>query len=304
MQTHVSWVLLDEEFAYKIKKPVQFPFVDYSTLEKRKHFCKEEVRLNGRLSPEIYLDVLPITHTSGKYTINGDGEVVEYAVKMRRLPDKCRMDKLVKSGKVKSSDMIKLAEIIFKFHKEIEVVNNPKYNSLERMLDRANELVVGQNIIRKALGRKEQMEYILTKSCKFVKDNSSLFVKRQKEKKIRICHGDLHTKNIFLTDKPIVFDCIEFNKYYNYADVILDVAFMAMDLESLNKKDLSKAYIERYIELSNDSEILKLLNFYKCFLAEVRTKVAALQFEQTGEPALKDVIKLYSDLAESYAKLI
>lgn len=302
IQTHISWILLSKDLVYKIKKPVKFSFLDFSTLEKRKLFCEEEVRLNKRLSPEIYLGITSI-RSNGQVGFEGNGKIIEYAVKMKRLPEDRRMDGLLTNNKVTPDDIIKIAEIVSDFHKRIDSIEDKKYNSADMVKEQINDLGSFKEVIEQAGNKGDNVDSILQKSNEFISKNKELFEKRQIQGRIKDCHGDLHSANIFIEKqgKIVIFDCIEFNKEIRYIDLVCEVAFMAMDLDAFEREDYSKLFIEKYVELSGDNELISLINFYKCYRANVRAKIAAIEYSQKPNPNAKQKIEKYIELAEKYA---
>lgn len=304
IETHISWVLLAEEYVYKIKKPVKFSFLDFSTQEKRKFLCEEEVRLNRRLSPQVYLGVVPIVEKDGKIVLEGEGKPMGYAVKMKRLPQEKRMDNLLKEGKVTAEHIEKIAEIVAGFHKKIDVVKGKGYSSADVVKKQIDDLGEFRNVIEEACGLGNKMDFILEKSDSFIEKNRQLFEKRQAEGRIKDCHGDLHSANIFITDEIVIFDCIEFSKDFRFVDVSSEIAFMAMDLDAFGREDYSKAFVEKYIELSGDVEALALLGLYKCYRANVRAKIAAIDYSQHPGDEPKERMVKYIGLAEKYAEKI
>lgn len=304
IETHISWVLLDTDFVYKIKKPVKFSFLDFSSLEKRKFFCEEEVRLNRRLSPQIYLGVVPITLSNVKIELDGTGKTIGYTVKMKRLPQEKRMDELLKEGKVTKSHIVEIATIVAEFHKKIDVIEDRSYSSAEVVKKQIDDLSNFRDIIDEACGLGADVDVILQKSDSFIEENKALFEKRQRSGSIRDCHGDLHSQNIFITDEIMIFDCIEFSKDFRYVDIASEIAFMAMDLDAFGREDYSKVFVDMYVELSSDLEALELLPLYKCYRANVRAKIAAIDYSQHPGQEPKERIKKYIELAEKYAELL
>jgi aminoglycoside phosphotransferase family enzyme len=305
IQTHVSWLFFIGQFVYKIKKPVKFSFLDYSTLKKRKFYCEEEVRLNKRLSPEIYLCVVPITESEGKYLFGGKGKIIDYAVKMVALPQDKKMDNLLREGKITSGHIVALAKIIVNFHRRIKTIKQKEYCSPELVQKQIDDLAGVKDIVENVCGVSVSRKIdVILKKCKgFISKNADLMKKRQRDGRIKDCHGDLHSANIFLVDEKFyIFDCIEFNKFFRYIDVASEVAFMAMDLDAFGREDLSSLFVDEYVRLSKDNELLTLLNLYKCYRANVRAKVAALAIAQGGEEGNKENIMKYLLLAERYAK--
>ncbi|MBU0532871.1 hypothetical protein KKB44_05260 [Candidatus Micrarchaeota archaeon] len=303
VETHISWILLGD-YVYKIKKPVKFSFLDFTTLEKRKHFCEEEVRLNQRLSPDMYLGVVPIVEKNGGVSLGDSGKAIDYAVKMRGMPREKTMDVLLKQGKVEATHIEKIAEMVANFHKKIDVINDKKYSSAGIVKKQIDDLGSFREVIEKACGLGKKVDFILEQSDSFIVKNKKLFEKRQKEGKIRDCHGDLHSANIFITDEIVIFDCIEFSKDFRFVDVASEIAFMAMDLDAFGREDYSELFVNKYIELSGDKEALEILDLYKCYRANVRAKIAAIEYSQHPEEEAKERIREYVELAAKYAREI
>ncbi len=302
IQTHISWVFLTGEYAYKIKKPVKFSFLDFSTREKRKALCEEEVRLNRRLCPDVYLGAAPVTFASAHPSFGGPGFPIDYAVKMRQLPSERIMSKLLDEGKVEESHIRSIARIIADFHSRIEVIKEEKYGSPEMCWSQFYDLFYTRETAENACGMGEKVDFILDKAEEFIRKNSSLFLRRQEDGFIRDCHGDLHSGNIFLTEPPIIFDCIEFSRDFRYNDTASEIAFMAMDLDAHGRKDFSQLLISEYVRLSKDVSLHSIINYYLCYRANVRAKIAALTYSQHPSEEEKKKIGKYLILAEEYAK--
>jgi len=306
LQTQISYVFLAGDNVYKIKKPVDFGFLDYSTLEKRLHFCEKEIELNRRLCPDAYLGVVPVTTDGGRFTVDGKGKAVEYAVHMRRLPDDAMMDRLLVQNRVTPKMIEQVAEIMAGFHRkaatggeinEIGGINAVIKNTTENF--EQTEPYIGTIIPTETYGR------IKTYTENFIKTNTALFHKRTAEGKVRDCHGDLHTAHICFCEKICIYDCIEFIDRLRYTDVAADVAFLAMDLDRYQKSNLSDDFVNAYVRESSDTELLQMLNFYKSYRAYVRGKVGCSQYDDPYIPtAEKDKIlattREYFELAESY----
>ncbi len=299
-QTHISHVFLTDNFVYKIKKPVDFGFLDYSTLEKRKFYCEEEVRLNKRLSPDIYNGVVAITNKG----IAKEGEAIEYAVKMKRLPEKNIMKELLKEYKVSYKSIKEMASLLVKFHKEAEKNQEIKsYATAEAMKKNTDENF--QQTKDMDIFDKKKYDFI-KKSTNDFYNKKEIFQNRIKENKIAECHGDLHSGNIFITDEVKIFDCIEFNKSFRYSDVANDVAFLAMDLEKQKQVPLSKYLINKYVDISEDYTLYTVLDFYKCYRAFVRAKVSAFMLSDAQgkeKEILENDCREYLDIAYNYAKI-
>jgi aminoglycoside phosphotransferase family enzyme len=308
IQTHISFVFLTDKFVYKIKKPVNFGFLDFSTLDKRRMFCEKELLLNRRLCPEIYLEVLPITKSGDALKIGGEGEPVEYALKMKRLPQECIMTQLLREGKIGKETIDGIARIVAKFHTEAQT--NAEINEIGGVKTVTFNWDENFAQITKYIGQtlsQADYDFMQSKINNFIAANAALFQSRVDAKRIRDCHGDLHSGNIFVTDKICIFDAIEFNDRFRYSDVAADVAFLAMDLDYQGRTDLADYFIEQYIGYSKDRELPKLLPFYKCYRAYVRGKVVSFRLDDPNiksedKTAATKEAKAYLQLAAEYAK--
>ncbi len=283
LETHISWVFLAGDFAYKVKKPVDLGFVNFSTRERRRHFCEEELRLNRRLAPDLYLDVLPIAGTAENPRIGGAGTPIEYCVRMRRFPQEWLLSRLVAEGKLLPEHVDHLARQVAEFHARIpraEPVS--RYGSPEAVAEpiRANF---------EHLDRPENADVVdlitrLRSWCEneLAAREDELIVRKQSGS-IRECHGDMHLGNMILADEAVtIFDCIEFNPDLRWIDVISEVAFCTMDLEDRGRVDLARRFLNAYLEWSGDYASLALFPLYFTYRALVRAKVAQLRREQRG----------------------
>lgn len=306
-QTHISYLFFTPRYVYKIKKPVDFGFLDFTTLEKRRFFCHQEVILNKRLCPDMYFDVVEIKEKKGMITIEGDGATIEYAVKMNRLPSENMMDVLLKKGSVTDGMIGRIARIIAEFHKTAEAGSRisefGRISAIKRNTDENFSQTlpsVGKTISAGRYARiKDYSERFLTK-------HSNAFEKRIEGGFIKDCHGDLHSEDICITNGIYIFDCIEFNERFRYSDTVADIAFLAMDLDFFNAHSLSQRFTEVYTDASGDSGVALLLDFYKCYRAYVRGKVEGFKSEQKEVPEKerKDAVikaKRYFYLADLYA---
>jgi aminoglycoside phosphotransferase family enzyme len=279
IQTHISFVFLTKNYVYKVKKAVNFGFLDFSTLDKRYAYCKKELELNRRLCPEIYLEVVPITK-SNIIKINSNGETIEYALKMKRLPQERIMTLLLKEKKVDKKTIDEIARIVAEFH--LKAHTSPEiseFGSLKIVKTNWDENFAQTKKYINQTIRQSEFHFIQTKINNFMEKNKFLFESRIADKRIRDCHGDLHSGNIFITDKICIFDAIEFNDRFRYSDVAADVAFLAMDLDFQQRSDLADYFIERYIRYSKDPQLTQLLPFYKCYRAYVRGKVISFRLD-------------------------
>ena len=295
VQTHISFVILAGDFVYKFKKPVNFGFLDFSTLDKRKHCCEQELLLNRRLCPEIYLDLITVNRSNDTYNLNGGGEVVEYGVKMVRMPEEQMMVNVIRSGKLESSHIDSLVEVLAPFYERAErnteidgfgTAQSVSINVLENF-DQTKDFV-GSDALSQ-----DQFDTISSYARDFL-TRSELFEERITQGKIRDCHGDLYSANICLADKVYIYDCIEFNQRFRYCDVASDVAFMAMDLDYWGLNELSNYCVESFVKLSGDNTMALMLDFYKCYRAYVRGKIGLFT---ANDPAVDEIVKRQSQEA-------
>jgi len=308
-QTHISFVFLTRNSVYKVKKAVDLGFLDFTTLEKRRFFCEKELELNRRLCGDMYLEVVPINR-SNIIKIKGEGETVEYAVKMKRMPQDTMLNRLLEEKKVDSKLIDRIAKIIAEFHSKAETNTRiSRFGSLAIIETNWMEnFEQTQEFVDKTISMKN-FKLIRERIYDFMKRNVSFFKKRMAEDRVRDCHGDIHSGNIFVTDRIYIFDAIEFNERFRYSDVASDVAFLAMDLDFKERTDLSNFFVERYVKYSEDQELMKLLPFYKCYRAYVRGKVISFKLEDPSvgseekSAAMKEA-KSYFKIAYTYAKIL
>jgi aminoglycoside phosphotransferase family enzyme len=309
IQTHISFVFLTRKFVYKVKKAVNFGFLDFSTLEKRRFFCEKELQLNKRLCPDMYLEVVPI-NKSKSIKIKGEGESIEYAVKMKRLPQDMIMTRLLDENKVDEKLINNIAKVVANFHAKAETnMRIGEFGSLTIVETNWTEnFQQTEQYVGKTL---PEMEFEVTREKveSFMREKKTLFDERIAEGKIRDCHGDIHSGNIFITDKIYIFDAIEFNERFRYSDVAADVAFLAMDLDFRKRPHLANFFVKKYVEYSGDQNLTALLPFYKCYRAYVRGKVVGFRLndpnigEKERSEAVKEA-KAYFNLALDYASAL
>ena len=308
VQTHASLVFIAPPFVFKVKKPVSFGFLDFSTLEKRRRFCEREVALNRRLSPGIYLGVAPISMKDGRHTFGAGDEVVEYAVKMRRLSERHFLDRLVRRNEVAPGDLNRLVHVLKRFYlaqhptEEIEA-----WGRVDRLRISTDEnFRQAQDFIGKTLSR-AAFETIRFYTDRFFKRHAALFASRVRGKWIRDCHGDLHLEHIHITSRALhIYDCIEFNDRFRYVDVANDVAFLAMDLDHEGRPDLAQRFVRQMASALHDEGMPHLMDFYKCYRAFVRGKVESLHSVAPAAPeeeraACAERARRYFRLALQYA---
>jgi len=306
VQTQMSFVFLAGDLVYKVKKPVNLGYLDYTTLEKRRFYCRKEVELNRRLCPDAYMGVVSITGQGGQVSINGHGRPLEYAVKMRRLPQEAMLSFRLVRGEVAPEMLSAVAEKLAGFHKRAETnaaisafgdLDIIRQNTMENF--EQTDKYIGTTI------SPEKYQRLKAYTEDFLVQNASLFRRRVSEGKIRDCHGDLHAAHICFDNGICIYDCIEFNDRFRYGDVASEVAFLAMDLDHYGRADLSRHFVNAYISASEDAELKTLLDFYKCYRAYVRGKVEGFKLDDPHiSPAEKAktlaVAREYFALAESY----
>jgi len=309
VQTHISFVFLTRNFVYKVKKAVNLGFLDFTTLEKRRFFCEKELELNRRLCGDMYLEVVPI-NKSDAIKIKGAGATVEFAVKMKRIPQERMMSELLEANKVNDKLIDRIAKIIADFHSKAETNRRiSEFGSLATIETNWKEnFEQTEEYVGKTISNKN-FKLIHERISNFMRKDAALFEKRIAEDRVRDCHGDIHSGNIFVVDGIYIFDAIEFNDRIRYSDVAADVAFLAMDLDFRERPDLSDFFVERYIRYSGDQELTKLLPFYKCYRAYVRGKVVSFKIKDphVGEKektSANEDAKAYFKLAATYAKIL
>ena len=309
VQTHISTVFICDKFVYKIKKPVNFGFLDFSTLEKRSHYCNKEVELNSRFSKDVYLGVYPVNFDGKKHAINGKGNTVDYAVKMRRLSDEDLLKTKFKKGTVGSKDIERIGKAIADFHKtSLRSKEIDKYGELNVVKFNTDEnFQQTEEFIEDSISKKQYNE-LKNWTDKFYKENEDIFKQRIKKGKVRDCHGDLHMEHICLTDPIIIFDCIEFNDRFRYSDTASEIAFLLMDLEFNNGKKLAEQLCEVYLVEKgekDDDGIYHLIKFYKVYRAYVRGKVTSFVLKDPNvandkKTGARETAQRYFSLAHSY----
>jgi aminoglycoside phosphotransferase family enzyme/predicted kinase len=307
-ETHISHVFLTGDYVYKIKKPVNLDFLDFTTLEKRYYYCHQEVILNKRLSHNVYLDVVPITFKDGKYYLAGPGAPVEYAVKMRQLPADRSMVRLLKRNKIDKDLVKELAVILAKFYSQgpsVEHIHSS--GAWETIVANCEENFRQTTMFVGEILDERIFQIVRSATLSFLRRKKELFDNRIKSKKIRDCHGDLRTGHIYFTDEGIqIIDCIEFNERFRFQDVTSDLAFLAMDLDYEGFPQIANDLLDDYAKHTEDPDIFVLIDFYKCYRAFVRCKVNCIRLQE-GDSNRRDRIKLvketgkYLDLAYKYA---
>ena len=275
IQTHISYVLLTGDYVYKVKKPVNLGFLDFSTLSARHHYCQEELRLNHLLAPEIYLEVLPITQRGQQFILGGEGEAQEYALKMRQFPQDALLSKMLKQGKLTQELMEQLGRMVAQVHLQAQTNDYIRsFGDVSKIKDAIEQNYQQSQKYIGSLQTQQQYEETKQFSDNFFSQQAALLKQRQENKWIRECHGDLHLDNICMWHEKIqLFDRIEFNEPFRFVDVMYDVAFLVMDLEAAGHQELANVFLNTYIEQTGDWEGLVILPLYLSRQAYVRAKI-------------------------------
>lgn len=307
VQTHISYVFIAGEIVYKVKKPVDFGFLNFTTLEKREFYCAEELRLNKRLAPSIYLDVVALSKSDKGIFILGSGKnIVDYAVKMKKLPLDKMLKILLANGQADENTMDAVAAKIAAFHKHAQTGGRiDEMGGIKTIAHNHKENFAQTKKYINITIPEYQYKFIKNYVDNFLVQNKDLFQKRVAENKIRDCHGDLHLEHICVADEIIIFDCIEFNERFRYGDVAAEVAFLTMDLDFNGYPQYAALFVQAYLKHSGDTDMLKLLNFYRCYYAYVRGKVISFRLDQKeiNENERAEILKTaaqYFNLAYTY----
>jgi hypothetical protein len=304
--THISVVFLTGEFAYKLKKPIDFGFLDYRDLKTRQKMCELEVKLNQRMSRDVYIGVVPLSRKGDGFSLGDSGEVVEYAVKMKQLPDDASLANLVRAGKVAPDQMLQLGRRLAEFYSTAERGERIDGYGGAKVLEFNTE----ENFVQLApfvgeLLEKERFDFVMQSSRGFLRDRDLLFKHRVREGRICDGHGDLRAEHVYFLHGIQIIDCIEFNERFRYGDTAVDLAFLHMDLERLAAEGLSMAMLNGYTESSRDYGVYTLLDFYSCYRAIVKMKISCLSAAGLEESPRKREMKSravqYLGLAFRYA---
>ncbi len=309
IETHISWVILTGTYAYKMKKPVNFGFLDFTELAARKHFCDEELRLNQRMAQDLYLRVVAVTGSPEAPELEGDGPAIEYLLQMHEFPQSQLLTEVQGRGELTDAHIDALAEQIARFHQTTPQV------AAGHPLNNADAIVapMRQNF--------EQIRPLLTEDVDRLQLDAleawtesniqrlwSVLEARCHDGFIRECHGDLHLGNAALIDgKVMLFDCIEFNEAFRFTDIALDTAFLAMDLEDRGLKSQARRFVNAWLERTGDYQALELLHLYKAYRAMVRAKINLFRLAQEPDGVQKAATlrryRSYVNLAESYSAI-
>ncbi len=290
-QTHISVVFLAGAYAYKVKKPVNQGFLDFTTLEKRRHFCHEEVRLNRRLAATVYQGVVPVTRTPTGVSLEGAGEVLEWAVKMERLPEDATLLQRLRRGEVRVEQIEALARKIASFHLEAEggdhVAAFGQFDVVARNARENFDQVLPQVGVTLSQAVFERLRTLVDNQLTRLRP---LIEERARRGVPRDTHGDLHLDHVYLfperrpPEDVIIIDCIEFNERFRFADPVADMAFLVMDLRFQGRRDLAQVFADTWFQAANDEEGRALLPFYTAYRAAVRGKVEGFRLAEKEIP--------------------
>lgn len=306
IETHISWVILTDEFAFKIKKPLQFDFLDFSTPVLRRHFCEEELRLNRRLAPQMYIAVLPV----GPEGIGSEqAPVMDHALQMHRMDNTRELDKLLAAGTVAPTDMEHLAGLLADFHLKHTLRSAGHYRPEEDAHDFEGLLALEPDLIALQAPDAALLRAWTTQIPAFLHAHAARSQARIRSGFRIEGHGDLHTRNILLPRDapPVVFDCLEFNEHFRQMDVLNELAFLCMDLEFFGRKDLSDAFLDAYCRHWNCFETPEdglLFTYFKAYRANVRLKVALLELRQHPDEKRSAMALAYWSLLKQYCALL
>ncbi|MGH8503173.1 MAG: AAA family ATPase [Gammaproteobacteria bacterium] len=308
LETHISSVVLAGDCAYKLKKPLDLGFVDYTRLARRRHFCEEELRLNRRLAPDLYLDVVAITGALDAPRIAGDGEALEYAVKMRRFSQEHLLSNLSAHGKLEAGAVETVAREVARFHAGVEVAApdtrfgrpDTVYAPMRENFEQLRPLFEDPELSSQL----ERIEHWTDAAYRRLKP---ALRERKALRFIRECHGDLHLGNmVMMGDRPLVFDGIEFNEDLRWIDVVNELAFLVMDLDARGASEFASLALNIYMHESGDYAGLALLRFYQVYRAMVRAKIACIRLKQTADDAARNhaitQYRVYAGLAARYTR--
>ncbi|TCS35764.1 hypothetical protein EDC30_10963 [Paucimonas lemoignei] len=281
-ETHISWVLVVNEYAYKIKKAVHFDFLDFSSLEARRRYCEDELRLNRRLAPELYLDVLAITGSVDTPQLRGDGPAIEYALHMRAFDQDALWSERIAAGLLAPAEIDSLAERMAQFHRSAPASKgDDPWGTPQQLLACANDILSTLGDLLQDPANKPQVAELIKWHRNRHAQLSAAFVRRKREAFVREGHGDLHCANILtLQGQATAFDCIEFSDGLRWIDVLNDIAFAVMDLEVAGRADLAARLLNRYLEAGGDYADLEVLRYYLVLRALVRCKVHLLRMQE------------------------
>ena len=304
IETHISSVIVGEDIVYKLKKPLDLGFLDFSTLEKRHFYCDEELRLNRRLSPQLYLDVLPVYGSVDAPALNGSGDPIEYLLRMKPFAQSAQLDRLLRQGQLTRGMIINFADYIARFHQSASVLeNNLEFGNPEVVWMPVEENFKQIRALVKSSSILDQLNQLQDWSEAAYRRLQAVLLQRKRDGFIRECHGDLHLRNLAWVDnQPLAFDCIEFDPALYWIDVISDLSFLWMDLRFNHCEDLAWALLNQYLSRTGDYASMSLLSFCAVYRAMVRAKIAAISFSQSAQQSTLQEVSEHLDLAQLFTR--
>lgn len=296
LETHISTILLTGPYAYKFKKPVDLGFLDFTRLERRKFYCEEELRLNRRLAPALYLEVVPVTGGIAHPSLHGDGPAIEYALKMVEFPQSAQLDRVLAHGALTAAHVDRLADDIALFHAQIAVAGRTDpFGAAAAVRAPVIENFAQIRPCLDAAATRADATELERWSEHTLHALGADFDARKRDGHVRECHGDMHLANMaLLDDRVVVFDCLEFNANLRWIDIMSEIAFLVMDLDYRGRADLARRFLNRYLERCGDYAGLRVLRHYLVYRALVRAKVACIRLRQGVDGRERDIAR--SDL--------
>ncbi|MFP4348027.1 MAG: AAA family ATPase [Desulfococcaceae bacterium] len=291
LDTHISTVFLTGDWVYKLKRPVDVGFLDYRKPEDRRYYCEREVDLNRRLSRGVYEGMVTIYETSKGFSLSKEGQAAEYAVKMKQLPDRARLDTLLHQNRITPDQLSALGRMLADFYADSEGGSEiDRYGRRDVVIYNSEENFMQLDPFVDRLFDGAPWKFIQEVNRAFLDHHQALFERRLQEGKIRDGHGDLRTEHIYYLDRIQIIDCIEFNDRFRYGDAAVDMAFLHMDMEYLGYPDAAQTVLKAYAKRGDDPEVYALIDFYAAYRAIVRLKIACIRYrEAESEPERKSV---------------
>ncbi|MEX1206390.1 MAG: hypothetical protein WEB85_14185 [Dongiaceae bacterium] len=307
VETHMSWVFLTDRYAYKLKKPVRYDYLDYGTVEARRRNSEEEIRLNRRLAPEVYLDLVPLVGDAADgLRLGGAGVPVDWLVKMRRLPEAVRLDRAIETGTLDEAELRRATILLAEFYRRappVEVAPADYRRGFAAGIEGSH-----RDLLRPEFGLPAApLERATAAQLRFLEGRSEVLDRRVRERRIVEAHGDLRPEHIYLGPQPVIVDCLEFNRAFRILDPADELAYLAMECDRLNAPAVGQLFLDTYGRVTGDEPPAPLLRFYKCFRACLRAKIAIWHLD---EPAPRDRAQwtnraaAYLRLAEGYAEAL
>lgn len=309
IETHISWIILAGEYAYKIKKACDLGFLDFSTLQQRQYYCNEELRLNRRLAAPIYLGVVPITGTVKQPVLCGEGEAIEYAVKMVQFPQNAQLDRLLTLGKLENRHIDTFAHVIAGFHSKADFAPDDTHfggaDHVRQDITRVIAKIRQQSVAAHYAEPIDALEQWCQCACTKL---TPVFEQRKRDGFVRECHGDMHLRNlVWFNEQPLAFDCLEFDPELRWIDCLSEIAFVVMDLDNRKQQRLANRFLNAYLEQTGDYGGLPVFRFYLVYRALVRAMVDSIRIGQTDisrneKNAATQEFNGYLQLALSYCQ--